>query len=131
MNSKCVWVVDDDPIFRLIFSMTLKKSCDHYTLIELENGKLACDSLHEGFEGKIELPQFLFMDINMPEMNGWQCMDMIMELMPGSIGKFPKIYIVSSSINNDDEKKAYSYPFTSGYLTKPISIAKFQEILTE
>lgn len=131
MNKKCVWVVDDDPIFRLIFSMTLKKTFDDFTIIEHENGKLALDSLYQGFEGNANLPQFLFMDINMPEMNGWQCMDKIKELMPTSLGKFPKIYMVSSSINSDDEQKAYSYPFTSGYLTKPISIEKFQEILSE
>lgn len=131
MNRKCVWVVDDDPIFRLIFSMTLKKSFDDCIIVEHDNGKSAFESLSESFEGNINLPEYLFMDINMPEMNGWQCMDKIMELMPTSLEQFPKVFIVSSSINNDDELKAYSYPFTSGYLTKPISIEKFQEILSD
>lgn len=131
MNKKCVWVVDDDPIFRLIFSMTLKKSFDDYTIVEHENGKVACESLYDGFDGNTDLPDCLFMDINMPEMNGWQCMDKILELMPDTLDSFPKIYIVSSSINTDDEQKAFSYPFTSGYLTKPISIEKFQEILSD
>lgn len=130
MKSKSVWVVDDDPIFRLIFSMTLKKGFGEYTIIEHENGKLACDSLYKRVEDNADLPQCLFIDINMPEMNGWQCMDKLMELIPSSIARLPKIYIVSSSINTDDEKKAYSYPFTTGYLTKPISMEKFREILS-
>ena len=131
MISKSVWVIDDDPIFRLIFSMTLKKPFENYTIIEHENARLAFESLTQVIEENAELPECLFIDVNMPEMTGWQCLDKLMELCPSVHHRLPKIYIVSSSINSDDEQKAKSYPITAGYLTKPISIEKFQQILSD
>ena len=130
MISKCVWVVDDDPIFRLIFSMTLKKAFEDYTLIEHENGQLAFESLSQDVEENEKLPECLFIDVNMPEMTGWECLDKLMELCPSIRNRLPKIYIISSSINLDDVQKAYSYPITSGYLTKPISVTRLKEILS-
>lgn len=130
MGNKSIWVIDDDPIFRLIFSMTVKKLFQKITIVEHENGKDACDAFSQNIDNQSSLPDCIFMDINMPKMNGWECLDKIQELVKDEFKDRPKIFIVSSSINPEDRKRAFDYPFATDYLTKPISIEKFQEILT-
>ncbi len=129
IESKSIWVVDDDPVFRMIFKMTVKKLFSEITIVEHQNGEDACDAFQLGYENRQTLPAYLFMDINMPEMNGWDCLDKIEELVQDQLEDMPKIFIVSSSINSEDRKRAFDYSFTTDYLTKPISVKKFEEIL--
>ena len=128
MRDEIIWVVDDDPIFRLIFSMTLKKCYPDFTVIEHENGKKACDEFSDCANSGQNIPHSIFMDINMPVMNGWECIEQIQSIVSKLGTKGPSLYIVSSSINPEDEKKAVSYPATSAYLVKPITIEVFKEI---
>lgn len=128
MKNKTIWVVDDDPIFRLIFSMTLKKCYPDFTVIEHEDGKKACDEFSDRANSGENIPHSIFLDINMPVMNGWDCIELIQSVVSKLGTKEPSIYIVSSSINPEDEKKAVSYPITSAYLVKPLTIEVFNEI---
>lgn len=128
MTSETVWVVDDDPIFRMIFTMTLKKSHPHKKILEYSDGSQACESFEEAIDAGEKLPEAIFMDINMPVMDGWQCMKKMQELISGLTLSKPKLYVVSSSINPDDERKAKSFPISSGYLVKPLTIEVFKQI---
>ncbi len=130
MNNS-IWVVDDDPIFRLIFAMTVKKLNGSYLIKEHENGAEACAKIDELFKLTAQFPRCLFMDINMPGMNGWECLDKIRKLLSNYQGTLPKIYIISSSINPEDKKRALSFECTTGYLTKPIAIDTLQKIMGE
>ena len=53
------------------------------------------------------------------------------KLLSNYKGTVPKIYIVSSSINPEDKKRALSFECTTGYLTKPIGIDTLQKIMEE
>lgn len=127
--NKSIWVIDDDPIFRLIFSMTVKKLFDQFTIVEHENGQVACDTLDFELANDGDIPLCLFIDINMPEMSGWDCLERVQNLVKGKSEGIPKIFIVSSSINPVDKKRAFKFSVTTDFLTKPISIEKFKEIL--
>lgn len=129
MNKNLIWIADDDPIFRLIFKMTIKKAKDNLSIVEFENGKLASESFQKSIEGQKDIPGCLFMDVNMPEMNGWECLDKINDLYAVENRSMPKVFIMSSSINKDDEIRIKHYPFATGYLRKPISIETFEKIL--
>ncbi len=128
MKNETIWVVDDDPIFRLIFSMTLKKCFPSFNVVEHEDGKKACDEFSTCVNSGQNIPQSIFMDINMPVLNGWECIDQIQSIINEVGVKSPSIYIVSSSINPEDEKKALSYPITSAYLVKPLTVEVFNEL---
>lgn len=129
MNENLIWIADDDPIFRLIFKMTVKKVREGLTLLEFENGKLACESLRKAVERQVNVPSFLFMDVNMPEMNGWECLDKIKRMNMGQHPANPRIFIMSSSVNQADEERIRQYSCASGFLRKPISVKKLNEIL--
>ena len=130
MNKRLIWIADDDPIFRLIFRMTIKKVNGDITLVEFENGQLASDSFLEAIESQKDIPCCLFMDVNMPVMNGWDCLDKINDLyIDQNPTAMPKVFIMSSSINKEDEERIAHFPFATGYLRKPIALETFQQIL--
>ena len=125
-----MWVADDDPIFRLILVMTIKKLNSDYVIKEHENGDEVYSTIVDSIKNPAQFPKCLFIDINMPGMNGWKCLDKMKTLLSDYSGTLPKIYIISSSIDPKDKLKALSDSLTSGYLTKPISIETLRKILS-
>lgn len=128
MNKNLIWIADDDPIFRMIFKMTIKKVNQSVSIVEFMNGKLVCESFKKFIINPESIPCCVFMDVNMPIMNGWGCLDKMNEMYVEENSAMPKVFIMSSSINKDDEERIANYPFVTGYLRKPISIETFEEI---
>jgi CheY-like chemotaxis protein len=66
----------------------------------------------------------ILLDLNMPEMDGWQFLDAIQKI------KDTRIYVVvvTSSVDARDRKKAYSYPQVIDYVEKPLSIENCLQI---
>lgn len=72
------------------------------------------------------MPDAIYLDIEMPIMNGWEFMDEFLKL-PEDIRSKINIFIVTSSISNDDKDKAASYPEIKKYITKPLDAEKLNE----
>ena len=73
-------------------------------------------------------PEIIFLDINMPEINGWEFIEMYKEEIgkPGS-----EIFILTTSMNPDDEAKAASNEWISRFMNKPLSVDIFNELREE
>ena len=61
-------------------------------------------------------------------MNGWEFLDEYERLHLDPKGK-TKIYIISSSVFNNDIIKAKSYELVRDFISKPLSIDKIKEVL--
>jgi CheY-like chemotaxis protein len=72
----------------------------------------------------LEDPQIIFLDLNMPVMNGWDFLDVLQR-------KNIKldVYILTSSVDPNDKKKAEKYENVKGFLTKPLSKETLEPIL--
>ncbi len=66
----------------------------------------------------------LLLDINMPEMNGWE----FLNRLQGN-KKQPNVMMLSSSIDPNDEKKSQEYRMVTGFLTKPLNKDSVTELL--
>ncbi len=98
-----IYIIDDDPItvfgIQKILQMTLK--CKE--IETFGHGKSAIDALIQLVENDAEIPDVLFLDINMPIMDGWQFLEEFVQL---SIKKRVRVNILTSSIDPIDRKKS-------------------------
>ncbi|MCC5937013.1 MAG: response regulator [Lunatimonas sp.] len=103
-------LIDDDPISTFVTEKLIHKNikipCEIFTF---DNAKDALRNVN-----KIK-PNYLFLDLNMPEMTGW---DFLEEFNPGH--NDPEIYILSSSVDERDINKANEYKQVKKYLSKPL-----------
>jgi CheY-like chemotaxis protein len=67
-------------------------------------------------------------DLNMPIMNGWQFVEEAFKTIPEN-GPDVKLYIMSSSISDQDISKAKNNPKITGYIVKPVMKHKLKEVL--
>lgn len=116
-----VFLVDDDPINNLINRRLLGKTGISNRIEEFLGGQDALDKISElGMEDSL----LIFLDINMPVLNGWEFLNKYLKTFPG---RSDKIIILSSSIDFQDRQKADEYPVVSGFLEKPLTIDKIKE----
>lgn len=124
INTVCV--VDDDEIYvygikKLIH---LKRLCPN--LIEFRNGRDAIEFLMDP-QNNDQLPDVIFLDISMPVMDGWDFMETYAKIKP-QLDKKITVYMVSSSINDDDINRAKAIADITDYVVKPVTYDKLLEL---
>jgi len=117
---KTACIIDDDPIFiygtkRLMEEVDF---CD--TVLVFQNGQDAIDGLHKITESGEKLPCVIFLDLNMPVMNGWEFLEDFMKI-PNRNREKVVIYIISSSVDPRDLERIKNYEVVNNYILKPIS----------
>jgi two-component system, chemotaxis family, chemotaxis protein CheY len=132
MNSKTpiVALVDDDKIFQLTASKTIRALNLSEEILQFENGEDALKYLVENAARPEVLPDYIFLDINMPFVDGWMFLQDYAGLKQ-SLLKEISIFMVSSSIDPRDIHRARSIPDVTEYVVKPLSREKFIELLDE
>lgn len=66
------------------------------------------------------LPDVIFLDIDMPLMDGFQFLDLFSKLKEGTKKKC-KIIMLTSSINPQDISKSKNYNYVKDYINKPLT----------
>ena len=114
-----IYIVDDDSLYTLLLKKKIDKLHLCNKIMSFANGENAINQIKQYIETKEELPDIVFLDINMPIMNGWEFMEEFIKLLP-LLHKKISIYISSSSIAAEDRMKAQSYEAIENYISKPI-----------
>ncbi len=113
-----IFLVDDDPINNLINRRLLGKTGIGNDIEEFLSAREALEKIKLlSQEGSL----LIFLDINMPVLNGWEFLDEYSSLFPN---RNDVIVILSSSIDFQDRQKALEYSVVSGFLEKPLSLEK-------
>lgn len=128
-NRHMLCLVDDDIIHQFIIKKLIKSITSyHKKLLVFSNGEEAIKYIKSSSEIKNKLPDLILLDINMPIMDGWEFLDEYFIIAP-KLKKKIKIYILSSSDNPDDIKRAREYERISDYLIKPISELQLAKLI--
>lgn len=130
MNPVKVFVIDDDDIYQFTIGITLKSIPRVKSINKFCDGAVALEHIVAHQNEEEELPDLIFLDINMPIMDGFQFMEEFTELLP-KLSKSIKVYMVSSSMDPKDMKKAKRIEAISDYLIKPLNSKDVKEILTK
>jgi CheY-like chemotaxis protein len=115
------WLIDDDNVTNMLNRYYLEVHFPHLQIELFSKAKTALDDLIINAKET----DFIFLDINMPEMNGWEFLDAIAEAasLPQ---RFPKIYMLSSSLDPADKVRAETHQFVAGFLSKPLESVELE-----
>jgi CheY-like chemotaxis protein len=120
-------IIDDDPIHHKIVQYMLTKNELSKDITYTFDGKLVLDYLEENKTKITALPDYIFLDLYMPNHSGWDFLNRFQEIRK-TLRKDIKIYIVSSSIFQLDINRTKGYPFVISYITKPLMKSVFDNI---
>ncbi len=113
-------LVDDDEVHQF----TLKKQIEFSNLSNeiavFSDGEEIYTYIENNVDHPAKLPDVIFLDINMPIMDGWDFISEYRRIKP-RITKEVSIFMVSSSIREEDIRRAKGIPEISDYIVKPIS----------
>jgi len=127
MKNRITYIIDDDKLSITLMSMLISKNKFCGEIVPFFDPKVSLVELKKNCNSPLNLPDVIFLDLNMPILNGWQFLD---ELVLLSIKKEISIFIVTSSINPYDIEMAKNYDMVKSYIIKPITARKL-EVATE
>lgn len=128
IDSCCI--IDDDPIFIYGTKRIMKDVdfCD--SIIVYNNGQEAYEGLREISDQGKKVPPIIFLDLNMPIMNGWEFLDMFTQI-PSNNSENTVIYIISSSVDPRDLERVKNYKSVHNYILKPITPNDLENVLKD
>jgi CheY-like chemotaxis protein len=122
---KAIMLIDDNEIDNLINQKIIEASniCDY--IFTHTGGKSAIEFLRNiekiaPITGNQGLPELIFLDIDMPLMDGFQFLDEF-DTLSAITKEYCKIVMLTSSINPQDMSKSKKYQYVKKYINKPLS----------
>ncbi len=127
----CVLVIDDDEPTNFFTRMILEESgcTDHIKV--MQSGQEALDYLAKSEQAGCDAscypsPDLIFLDINMPAMDGWE---FLVEYRNLNVADKIIVVMLTTSLFPEDKLKAEEMPEISGFENKPLTAEKLHKVL--
>jgi len=121
-------IIDDDDIFRFIMKKHIINQDLAENILCFENGKEAIKYILDHRLEEDKLPDVMFLEINMPIMDGWDFVSAYNEAKK-KIVKDATIFMISSSVDDRDISRAKDSEVITEYVTKPLDKQKIKELM--
>jgi CheY-like chemotaxis protein len=115
-----VLLIDDNDIDNFINERMITTNHFSSQVTVKNSGEAALKYLRENAENENFLPQIIFLDLNMPVMDGFAFLTEF-ETLPSKIKSNSKIVVLSSSISPEDINRASTNPLVMKYINKPLN----------
>jgi len=119
-------LVDDDQVFLFLHENMIKIADPSATIRTMQSSVKAIAYLEDLIQSGLKMPDCILVDLNMPEMNGFEFLEYCNQHIAGSMS-LTHIYMVTSSLYESDREKALSFSFLKGFREKPLN----REIVSE
>ena len=122
-----ILLIDDDEPTNFLNSVIIKRTKCADEVVAYQRAEDALNFL-KSTKMNPDSPDLIFLDINMPLMDGWEFLNHLSHLFEGRIP--PKVVMLTSSINPEDENKAAQFEMITEFRSKPLSFDALDEILS-
>ena len=120
-------IIDNDPVNNLLCGLAIKDAVVDADILDFTNPLKAFEYIGSGNESNSHR-NILLLDINLPIWSGWDFTDHF-EKLDEKIKKHFKIYMLSSSIDNNDKLRAEENKSVVHYIEKPLTERKVFSLL--
>ena len=125
-----ILLIDDDAATNYLHQMLIEESNCANKVSVAKNGKEALNYLSSDDKEAQPKPDLIFLDINMPVMNGWEFLDQYVDLPDQDKGKIV-IVMLTTSLNPDDRKMAEKYSAIKKFQSKPLNVENLEQIISD
>jgi len=122
-----ILIIDDDEINNFIAAKLIDKIPQKAKVSTCLNGQEGIDFIKAYINNEEGMPDIVFLDINMPIMNGWEFLEEF-ESIKDQFTKKIVINMLSSSVYNDDISKSQTFSTVNMFISKPLTIDKIQDV---
>lgn len=115
-----ILLIDDDEVFNFVTEKTLKLNAFSKQVKACSSVDQALSYLRKIIEDDGLFPEIIFLDINMPEKDGWDFLNAY-RLFPAEVKDRMQLYMLSSSDYESDVLKSQQYNEVRDFLRKPLT----------
>lgn len=120
-------MIDDDQDTLMLYELSIKETSYSSNFLTFDNAKKAIDYLENCMEQHSMAPDYIIIDLNMPDMDGFQFLSAFEEkFYPSMSGT--KVIAATSSIREKDKEQAIRYSSVIAFVPKPLSKAQLLEL---
>lgn len=125
---KCILLVDDNAADNYLHRLEIEEAGVAERVVTATSGYEALDFLQTETETGYPQPDIIFLDINMPGMNGWEFLEEYEEL-PANQKAGVVIVMLTTSLNPIDKKRATENGLIDRFESKPLTKDRLLEII--
>lgn len=122
-----ILLIDDNEVDNFIHERAIRKLNCCEAIFSFQLAEDAISFLEDAAEIS---KQLIFIDINMPKINGWDFLETLTAIFSKDKSD-TTIILLSTSLNPDDAIKAQNHPLVSDFKNKPLTPEMMKEILKE
>jgi CheY-like chemotaxis protein len=121
-------LIDDNADDNFIHERVIRKCNAAVAVVVKQTGSSALEYLKSKGRGDAMHPSLIFLDINMPGMNGWEFLEEYGRL-DESLNSSVIVVMLTTSDNPDDRAKAHAMNVATDFHTKPLTREMLEEIM--
>lgn len=121
-------LIDDSDIDNLVNRKMVEKNAFASMVVVKNSALSALEYLVQTHASdKARLPEMIFLDIRMPDVNGFEFLEKF-HCLDEEIRRHCRIVMLSSSIDADDHRRAMDNPYVIHFIKKPLTSNAFAEL---
>ncbi|MBQ4804032.1 response regulator [Aquimarina sp. MMG015] len=124
----CVLLIDDDKATNFFNERVVTKHNSFDNVNTVQSGKAALEYLSKVENREVIKPDLIFLDINMPAMNGWEFLIEFAKLNK-AITEGIKVILLSTSSNPDDVNESIKNHSVDDFINKPLSLDLLDNVM--